>query len=195
MRKTRSIDCAPNVHKINMAVHTVHIFDRKGKTLFTKRYYPLTGNEQQDSGNPANEEQLSEQRKLVFGMIYSLREITKLLAPVNNTDNSGLHSVKTGASTLHTYETTSGLRFCIYTTNLANADAAPSTTDAALSNASQHNTSVTKSVRAALDYMYNELWIQCVTRSPLYLPTAPNVLETNFETKLDAYLKAQPWFA
>jgi trafficking protein particle complex subunit 1 len=185
-------------NEATMAVHSVHIFDRKGKTLFTKRYYPLTSSEQQDSGNANNEEQLSEQRKLVFGMIYSLREITKMLAPFNNNDNSGLHSVKTGASTLHTYETASGLRFCIYTTNFANSDPTSATDSLAstnMSSASHHNTSTTKSVRAALDFIYNELWIQCVTRSPLYLPTAPNVLETNFEAKLDSYLKAQPWFA
>jgi trafficking protein particle complex subunit 1 len=182
-----------------MAVHTIHVFDRKGKTLFTKRYYPITTtNEQQQQ----DEEQLSEQRKLVFGMIYSIREITKMLAPINHNDNSGLHSVKTGASTLHTYETNSGLRFCLFTTNHTHSDHLPNTdgniTATNTTTVSHHNNSTTagtKSVRAALHHVYNELWIQCVTRSPLYTPTSPNVLETNFESKLDSYLKAQSWFA
>lgn len=157
-----------------MAVHSLHIFDRKGKTLFTKRYATAT-TATAENDDP---EQLSEQRKLVFGMLFSVREITKMLAPPTSNDNSGLHSVRTGASTLHNYETASGLRFAMYTTPL-------------LSGAVNGN----KAVRDALHHIYNELWIQCVTRSPLYTPTAPNVNETNFEQKLDAFLKSQSWFA
>jgi trafficking protein particle complex subunit 1 len=157
-----------------MAVHSLHIFDRKGKTLYTKRYAAASA-----SAESEDPEQLSEQRKLVFGMIFSLREIAKMLAPPTSNDNSGLHSVKTGASTLHNYETSSGLRFALYTTPGAN----------------NSQTNGGKAERAALSHIYDELWIQCVTRSPLYIPTSPNVAETNFEQKLDAFLKSQPWFA
>lgn len=155
----------------NMTVHSIHVFDRKGKTLYTKRYAASTA----ENEDP---EQQSEQRKLVFGMIFSLREITKMLAPPSSNDNSGLHSVKTGASVLHNYETASGLLFALYTTpGGANAG------------------SNGKMERAALHHVYNDLWIQCVTRSPLYTPTTPNVSETNFEQKLDLFLKSQSWFA
>lgn len=156
-----------------MGVHSVHIFDRKGKTLFTKRYV----------NNPAvdDEEQLSEQRKLVFGMVYSLKDITKTLSPQTTTSgdstNSGLHTVQTGASTLHVYETASGLRFCLYTDPIIGA------------------ADYSRKIRAALHHVYQQLWIQCVTRSPLYKPTNPNVQETNFEVTLDEFLEAQPWFA
>lgn len=158
-----------------MAVHSLHIFDRNGRTLYTKRYAAATTSAEND-----DPEQLSDQRKLVFGMIFSLREITKMLAPPTSNDNSGLHSVKTGASTLHNYETASGLRFALYTTPTGNSTIGGGNG---------------KSERAALYHIYNELWIQCVTRSPLYTPTSPNVAETNFEQKLDALLKTQPWFA
>ena len=190
-----------------MAVHTIHIFDRKGKTLFTKRYYPNSGS----NGNSENEsEQLSEQRKLVFGMVYSLREITKMLAPQPSTtaaatsNDTGLHSVRTGASTLHTYETSSGLRLCIYVTNQnpstgSNQSDFATTSDKMIQQQQQQQQQQAvivsgKLVRAALQYIYHELWIQCVTRSPMYTPTTPNVIETNFESKLDSYLKAQSWF-
>jgi len=154
-----------------MAVHSIHVFDRKGKTLFTKRYA------KPDVNNPTEDpELLSEQRKLVFGMIFSLREITKLLAPSPQAAASGLHSVQTGKCTLYQYETASGLRFALYCTADGN-------------NSNQH-----KVIRTALAHVYNELWIQCVTRSPLYTPTQPNVMETNFEYSLDAFLKAQPWY-
>ena len=165
-----------------MPVHSIHIFDRKGKTLFTKRFTKAEASENVDP------EFLAEQRKLVFGMLFSLREVASSLSPNSNDENNnsnqgGLHSVRTGASTLYNYETNSGLRFALYCAN-------PSTTDG-------DNTAATtpdSSVRAALEYVYNELWIHCVTRSPLYRPTQPNVDETNFEVKLTSFLRAQPWF-
>ena len=149
-----------------MPVHSIHIFDRKGKTLFSKRYAKPDPNDPPDDA-----EQLSEQRKLVFGMIYSLKEVVGSLSPAS-AGGSGVHVVKTGASTLYNYETASGLRFCLYTTG----------------------TVPDKGVRACLHHIYNDLWTQCVTRSPLYNPTKPNVRETNFEQKLDDFLEAQAWY-
>jgi hypothetical protein len=65
-----------------MGVHSIIIFDRKGKTLFTKRY--TKGGGQQD-----DEEQLSELRKLVFGMLFSLREMVGSLAPESDSKDAG----------------------------------------------------------------------------------------------------------
>jgi hypothetical protein len=155
-----------------MPVHSLLIFDRKGRTLFTKRFVKDT--EETDL------EALSDQHKLVFGMLFSLRETAAILAPDSKNKDSGLHSVKTGASTLHSYETTSGLRFALYVTN-----------DGSNSNSSNDNSS---SIRTALQHVYNELWIQCVIRSPLYTPTKPNVEATNFEEKLSGFMQAQTWF-
>ena len=175
-----------------MAVHSFHVFDRKGKTLFTKRYA------RPDVSNPTeDQEQLSEQRKLVFGMIFSLREITKMLAPSEKAAASGLHSVQTGKATLYNYETSSGLRFCLYcsnpTTTATTSSSAQDTSNS--SNSVANNQQHAAKIRAALAHIYNELWIQCVTRSPLYTPTQPNVPDTNFEATLDAFLKAQPWYS
>lgn len=154
-----------------MGVHSIHVFDRKGSVLFTKTYAPPPSN----SDSHSDPERESEQRKLIFGMIYSLTDITKILSPTNNNStNSGLHSVRTSTCTLHTYETTSGLKFCLYT--------------------DQTDSKLYKTVRSTLHSLYHELYITCVTQSPLYNPTAPNVSETNFEPKLDEFLKAQPWF-
>jgi trafficking protein particle complex subunit 1 len=169
-----------------MGVHSLHVFDRKGKTLFTKRYAASSSTSENE-----DPEQLSEQRKLVFGMIFSLREITKMLARIDGDNNSGLHSVKTGASTLHNYETASGLRFALYTTPSQSVSTLPANSAPIVPVVSTNG----KAERAALHHIYNELWIECVTRSPLYTPTAPNVMDTNFEQKLDEFLKAQPWFA
>jgi hypothetical protein len=92
-----------------MTVHSFHIFDRKGKTLFTKRY--VKSNDERDD---LDNEQLSEQRKLVFGMIFSLRELSSSLSPGDGPGD--LHLVKTGTSAWYNYETVSGLRFVLYAT-------------------------------------------------------------------------------
>jgi len=100
-----------------MTVHSFHIFDRRGKTLFTKRYVkktPTPNEEETQKDIIEEQEQLSEQRKLVFGMLFSIRELASSLNPMDGPGD--LQLVKTGASTLYNYETVSGLRFVLYTT-------------------------------------------------------------------------------
>mmetsp|Transcript_19193 Transcript_19193/g.39411 ORF Transcript_19193/g.39411 Transcript_19193/m.39411 type:complete len:227 (-) Transcript_19193:1287-1967(-) len=98
-----------------MTVHSFHIFDRKGKTLYTKCYVktPSKGEKSREEITE-EQEQLSEQRKLVFGMLFSLRELSSSLSPSEGPGD--LQLVKTGASILYNFETVSGLRFVLYTT-------------------------------------------------------------------------------
>ena len=66
-----------------MTVYAFHIFDRKGKTLFTKRY----------SGKPQAQEDadfVAEQRKLIFGMLFSLRELIGSLTPEDSSSGMTL---------------------------------------------------------------------------------------------------------
>ena len=75
---------------------------------------------------------------------------------------------------MHNYETISGMRFALYTTN--SIEGAPS-------------------VRSALRHIYTELWVELVVRSPLYrVGDEMDIVATNFEPKLDAYLSSMPWF-
>jgi len=228
-----------------MTVHALHIFDRRGKTLFTKFYsavaqqqeqqmlqqqqqsQPQQDQEQQQQQGSANnnnlnasmmamdvEEQLSEQRKLVFGLLFSLRELVGSLGPENESDDNqtgedevvqsnnpiALHSVRTGASTLHNYETLSGLRFAMYTDN---------NTGSSAKNSSQHGNNT---IRDALRHIYTDIWVECVIRSPLYRHGAipepgskssidngsvigkVDIKSTLFEKRLDEYLMSMPWF-
>lgn len=194
-----------------MTVHSFHIFDRKGKTLFTKRYIK-SGKEKID------EESLSEQRKLVFGMLYSLRELSASLTPADGPGE--LQLVKTGASTLYNYETVSGLRFALFTTpetsyastssnplnSPQNGNSAPPSAGN-MANAhnqggssTQHgsggmtNPAVTDTIRAALQHIFEHIYVTFVIRSPMYRATDPNIASTNFEASLDNYLKGMPWF-
>lgn len=180
-----------------MTVHSMHIFDRRGKTLYTKRYSDavIQQHKQLNQGSVDDEEQLSEQRKLIFGMLFSLRELVGSLSP--DGEPASLHAIRTGASTLHNFETLSGLRFAMFTCN-----------DCDLKKKSNET-----SVRKALQYIYSDLWVECVVRSPLYRPgsfitfgemengsgasVTPgkfDIRSTHFEKKLDEYLASMPWF-
>lgn len=167
-----------------MTVHSLHVFDRKGKVLFTKRYVKDGSSLTTATTDPQQKQQPDDdQLKLVFGMIYSLREVATSLSGGGGSGGSGggggLHSVKTGASTLYNYETSSGMRFALYVTG---------------DNQSSTHASHATSIRQALAHVYHSIWIQSVTRSPLYRPTHPNVSATNFEQSVDSYLGNQPWF-
>jgi len=176
-----------------MTVHSFHIFDRKGKTLFTKRYFKGSGN--QDT------EYLSEQRKLIFGMLFSLRELSNSLSPVDGPGDIQL--VKSGATTLYNYETVSGLRFVLYTTaetsvmptaTLFSQGGSPSLPTTESSSTMMTNPAVTEKIRGSLRHIYENIWVTFVVRSPMYRPLQPNVSSTNFEAALDVYLKGMPWF-
>lgn len=174
-----------------MTVNSFHIFDRKGKTLFTKRYIKGSGIE--------DAEHLSEQRKLIFGMLYSLRELSGSLSPADGPGDIQL--VKTGGSTLYNYETVSGLRFVLYATadtstmSTAALNAQPgSPLPSNESSSSMTNPAVTEKIRGALQYIYEHIWVTFVVRCPLYQPLDPNVDATNFEASLDNYLRGMSWF-
>jgi hypothetical protein len=68
-----------------MTVHSITVFDRKGKTLFTKTYSAIASKQQRyllESGTAEpGSDPVTEQRKLVFGMLFSLRELVGNLTP------------------------------------------------------------------------------------------------------------------
>jgi len=121
-------------------------------------------------------------------------------------EEKSLHSIRTGTSTVHNYDTLSGLRFALYTSNDV-PHTAPSTNSSPL---------LSPSVSEALRYIYAEIWVECVVRSPLYRPGGLRAVDddnngegkvddkkggmsfdvgnTNFEAMLDAYLSSMPWF-
>uniref|UniRef100_A0A7S2KF60 Trafficking protein particle complex subunit n=1 Tax=Leptocylindrus danicus TaxID=163516 RepID=A0A7S2KF60_9STRA len=175
-----------------MAVYSFHIFDRKGKTLFTKRY----NTQNQIKQRPEEEE---EQRKLIFGSLFSLREIVTTLSPMNDgfSEPTVLQSIKTGACTLHVYETMSGMRLVMYTDNYV------------------ANSGGDSPVREALKHIYSDIWVEYVVRSPLYrpgdlMPVSGNgsnaavkatdgrnkfdIRSTEFEKRLDTFLTKKSWF-
>eukprot|EP01032_Pedospumella_encystans_P017961 gene17961-20457_t len=84
-----------------------------------------------------------EEKKLVFGMLFSLKDLTSKLSP----DGQGLdhlHTVKTNAFTLHHYQSPSGLMFVLNTH--------PDVADF-------HNN---------LQHVYSNIFVECIARNPLY---------------------------
>lgn len=102
-----------------------------------------------------------------------------------------MHSVQTGAATLHSFETRSGLRFALYTSN----DVPSSKTS---TRPTKYDSDVT-SARDALRHIYSNVWVENVVRSPLYNSQQHNSMDedvvgsTLFEEKLDQYLLSLPW--
>ena len=206
-----------------------------------------------------DDEQLSEQRKLIFGMLFSLRELCSSLSPVEGPGD--LHLIKTGASTLYNFETVSGLKFALYTTpetSIVSATSGSSTTmtttsatmggpssstgplppPSSLGNSTtttmtgsglgvggtgvgvgtapssgpsgysfgitasaassamtaMANPIMTETIRAALQHIYEHIWVTFVVRSPMYQASDPDIASTNFEASLDNYLRGMPWF-
>ncbi len=101
---------------------------------------------------------------------------------------TALHSVQTGAATLHSFETMTGLRFALYTSN-----------DVPSSKTSTRPTkydSDTTTARDALRHIYAKIWVESVVRSPLYSSKSLDshvVGSTTFEKNLDDYITALPW--
>ena len=114
--------------------------------------------------------------------------------------STALHYVRTGACTVHYYETINGLRLALYTSNdTPYLSASPLTTSSSSNKLSSMQTSggdgIVVGTRDALKYVYVELWVDSVVRCPSYRPgKIDSVACTNFEKKLDIYLTSLPWF-
>lgn len=92
-------------------LYNMYIYNRRGKCLYYREWNrPL---------NTLSDDPL-EERKLVFGFIFSLQDLVAKMAPSttnninkNETTPTALHMVKAKTFTLHHFQTLSGLIFVI----------------------------------------------------------------------------------
>ena len=105
-----------------------------------------------------------EEKKLVFGMLFSLKDLSAKLSPTPGIE--GLHTIKTNSYTLHHYESMTGMMFVL------NTD--PEVAD----------------MYQALHHIYSNIFIECVVRNPLfkYNPDEPFNCPL-FTAKLEEYLR------
>jgi|LauGreSuBDMM15SN_2_FD.fasta_scaffold528170_1 hypothetical protein len=128
-------------------LYNMYIFSRSGKCLWYKEW-----------SRPQNTlpDDPDEERKLVYGMLFSLKDLAAKLSPSTSSDGSsgtsgeGLHLLKTNAFTLHHFQAPTGLVFVLNTDNEV---------------PDQFNT---------LKHIYTNIFIEYVSRSPLYHRADPD---------------------
>ena len=82
----------------------------------------------------------------MFGFLFSLKQTVAKLSPKKG---GGFYACSTSNYRLHYFETASGLRF-VLTTDLAATD-----------------------MREALRHVYSQIYVETVTKNPLYTPGEP----------------------
>lgn len=132
-----------------------YIFSCTGKCLYYKEW-----------NRPQNTmEDPEEERKLVFGMLFSLKDLASKLSPSEGSE--GLHIIKTNSFTLHHYQSVTGLVFVLNTGNDI---------------PDQYQT---------LKHVYTNIYIEYVLRNPLYMFSIDSPIDSPlFEKKVDEYLRS-----
>ena len=91
-----------------MVLYNFYIFGRTGRCLLYKEF----SRPQNTMMDDAEEEQ-----KLVFGMLYSLKDLAAKLSPAEREGGDGLHVLRTNTFTLHHFQSQTGLVFVLNTDN------------------------------------------------------------------------------
>ena len=90
--------------------YNMFIFNRRGNCLLYKEW---------NRNKKLHQDDLEEEKKLIFGMLFSLKDLASKLSPLNNgsdtTVNDNLHLVRTKSFTIHHYESCSGILFILNT--------------------------------------------------------------------------------
>ncbi|EWM28399.1 trafficking protein particle complex 1 [Nannochloropsis gaditana] len=118
--EAKVVDCLPLIRTAGeellglvfflvVMIYNLYIFDRRGACLFYREWC-----------RPLNTlaEDPEEEKKLMFGMLYSIKGLVAALGSKNAPSSSdGLNHLRTNAYTLHHFETLTGLRFVLNTDN------------------------------------------------------------------------------
>uniref|UniRef100_A0A7S2RBL8 Trafficking protein particle complex subunit n=1 Tax=Rhizochromulina marina TaxID=1034831 RepID=A0A7S2RBL8_9STRA len=137
-------------------IYNLYIFNRKGVCLYYREW------KRPFNSFPPDDQ--DEERKLVFGMLFSIKEMVSRMTP--RTADAGLSSIQTGNFTLHHLETVTGFRFVL------NTDTA--TTD----------------LRQNLQHIYSEIFVEYVLKNPLFDPMTSTSIEIPlFDSNLSEYIQ------
>ncbi|UKZ80723.1 hypothetical protein TrVFT333_008486 [Trichoderma virens FT-333] len=117
-----------------MVVYSFYIFDRHTECVYVKSWMPA-----QSPGTAPVLSTSSDDAKLVFGTVFSLRNMVRKLGG----DDDAFISYRTGQYKLHFYETPANLRF-VMVTDTGSA-----------------------SMRNVLHQIYINLWVEYVVKNPL----------------------------
>lgn len=137
-----------------MTIYSFWIFDKHCNCIFNKEWtlakaVAVGAGSNQGNLSAVNAKQKEETGKLLYGMIYSLRSVTRQLSKESN--QSDVKSISTGKYRIHTLCTASGLWFVLLSDFKQ-----------------QHYTQV-------LQYIYSNIYVKFITHNLL----APNDLAEN----------------
>ncbi|CEG44076.1 trafficking protein particle complex 1 [Plasmopara halstedii] len=160
-------------------IYSFYIYTRNGSCLYQEKWN-VTGGKSVTYSDP------EEERRLLFGLLFSLKEFVCKIAPSTITQTSsdpigsnepiaaapeGLQRFQTNAYTCHQYESPSGLRFVMMTDNQA-GDLTPT-----------------------LKYIYAQIYVETVVGNPLCDTKSGKPITSHlFRTQLTQYLENQPCF-
>jgi len=122
-----------------LRIHEFFVFERSGRLLFHRNY-----------ANKAQEESIDERGKLVYGVLFSLKQMIPSLSPPELITEEGIRSLSTKAFTLHSFESATGYRFAAVTSVATAAQQAD--------------------VRRVLEKVFSQLFVDLVMMDPTYKP-------------------------
>ncbi|GJP32174.1 hypothetical protein CLOM_g2960 [Closterium sp. NIES-68] len=142
---------AGNGVKGNSRINMIYVFNRDGCIFYREWYRP----------NPPN----TDDHKLMFGLVFSLRSFTAKMDPINGASGDGcsFHAFRTNTYKLNYLETPSGIKIILVTD--------PKMSD----------------LRDALRHIYTNIYVEYVIKNPLYVPGEPFRCEL-FISNLDTYV-------
>ncbi|KAG9254922.1 uncharacterized protein J7T54_006102 [Emericellopsis cladophorae] len=146
-----------------MVVYSFYIFDRHTECIYARSWLPQSLS-QHHSSAPLQPSTASDDAKLIFGTVFSLRNMVRKLGG----EDDAFISYRTGNYKMHFYETPANLRFVMLTDT------------------------GTMSMRNVLHQIYINLWVEYVVKNPLAPVEHKNgagVKNELFELGLDQFIR------
>lgn len=150
-----------------MTIYSFWIFDRHCNCIFSRDYSaPAAKHSISDGEIPKVDD---DQSKLLFGALFSLRNMARKLGQNDDSHENQLNSFATARYRAHFFESASGLKFCL-TTDLN-----------------------TQHLQNVLKFIYSNLFVKFIARNPLSpidFDEQTKITSVKFINSLDSYLKS-----
>jgi len=145
-----------------MTIYGLYIFNREGTCLLNRRY--------NQSSSSTSSKSAIQQQKLMWGLLYSLKDFVKQLTPntLDENEQEPFHSFTTSEYKVHYLETPHGLRIVL-------------TSDPALPR-----------LHETLGQIY-KLYVEYVVKNPLYTLGQP-IQAPVFQARLEGWMESLPFF-
>lgn len=120
-----------------LRLYEFFLFERSGRLLFQQNFVEA--------------DKVDEERgKLVYGVLFSLKQMIPTLSPPDSVTEEGIRSYTTGGYTMHAYESPTGYRFALLTNPATSAQQTL--------------------VRNTLEKVYSEIFVESVMLDPTAKP-------------------------